>query len=178
MRTPPAHSASPTAPLRTAAALVVLLIACAPAAAQPGSCALPARDATGRESLGTCVNTELDEAVPQISADGRTLYFTRRYAPENTGGSGDPDEIWVSQRSADGVWERPRRQDAPLNHGGPSWVISAPLGNRSLLLANVVDPAGRLVRGVSLSRLTGTTCTPASAGRTVRGASRGLWAPS
>lgn len=129
-----------------------LLLPAAAGAQVARECAPPGRVSAVRESLGACVNTPLDEAVPQISADGRTLYFTRRYAPENTGGAGDPDEIWVSQRSDAGAWGVARREPSPLNHAGPSWVISAPLGNRSLLLANAVDPGGRLVRGVSLAR--------------------------
>ena len=64
----------------------------------------PLADSGARQNLGPCVNTAADEAVPQVSPDGRTLFFTRRYAAENTGGVRDPDDVWISRRGADGRW--------------------------------------------------------------------------
>ena len=38
-----------------------------------------------KENFGSAVNTVYDEILPVISPDGKTLYFCRRWHPDNTG---------------------------------------------------------------------------------------------
>lgn len=52
------------------------------------------------------------EMHPQITADGKTLYFTRGQHPRNQGAANSGD-IWLRQLQADGSWGR------ALNAGGP-----------------------------------------------------------
>jgi OmpA-OmpF porin, OOP family len=54
------------------------------------------------KSVGKYVNSIYWEAFGFITPDGRTMYFSSN----RPGGEGDLD-IWVSERAADGSWERP-----------------------------------------------------------------------
>jgi len=47
------------------------------------------------------------EANPIISSDGRTLYFNRRYHPENFNGKEDVQDVWFSELQANGQWSEP-----------------------------------------------------------------------
>jgi len=72
-------------------------------------------DVTLREKLSPIINSEYQEVRPLITADGMTLYFSRRYHPENQGGSRDVQDIWVSH-VIDGVWSPPQNLGAPINN--------------------------------------------------------------
>jgi len=50
------------------------------------------------------VNSPQDDLNP-VWIGNNTLLFTRAFHPENVGGVGDPGDIWMTQRSADGVWQ-------------------------------------------------------------------------
>lgn len=143
---------------RVALAALVTMGAQAANAQEP-SCA-PIAAATGRENLGPCVNTALDEAIPQVSPDGRTLYFTRRHAPENAGGKDDPDDVWISRRTEGGAWGPARNPGPPLNTAAPGWVLAVSADGATVLVANEVDSTGRARRGVSLARRTGEGWSP------------------
>ena len=49
------------------------------------------------QNLGKSVNSELDEFNPVISPDEKNLYFNRSNHPENTYGTFDSEDIWVSE---------------------------------------------------------------------------------
>lgn len=55
-------------------------------------------------SLDSVVNSTTDELNVVLSPDGQLLYYTRRNHPENTGGSKDQGDIWVSEKNAEGQW--------------------------------------------------------------------------
>ncbi len=68
----------------------------------------------GPVNLGPPVNTEHDDAMPSLSADGLTLYF----GSKRPGGQGDYD-IWVTRRDTiDDDWGTPVNLGPPVN--GPS----------------------------------------------------------
>lgn len=69
---------------------------------------------TKLQSIGSNINTETTwEAQPSISADNKTLYFTRVMDPFA------PDmDIYKSERRADGMWGDPINLGAPINTVG------------------------------------------------------------
>jgi outer membrane protein OmpA-like peptidoglycan-associated protein len=89
-----------------------------------------------KENLGTNINTKYAELNPIISADGKTLYFTRRNHPENLGyGKTDfDDDIWYSTNDNYGIWTLAKNIGYPLNNKCFSSVCSvSPDGNRLVL---------------------------------------------
>lgn len=117
-------------------------------------CSGPQMKEGGRENLGTCINSPYADILPQISPDGRTLYFDRKDSPENTGGAEDPDDIWYSTLQADGSWGPARNLGAPLNTRGPNSVAAVLPDGNSLLLTGVYRADGRTGQGVSLTTRT------------------------
>jgi outer membrane protein OmpA-like peptidoglycan-associated protein len=54
--------------------------------------------------LGSNVNSEAEELSPLMSADGKTLYFSRAFYDGNTGGKFAGTDIWVSKKDEAGQW--------------------------------------------------------------------------
>jgi outer membrane protein OmpA-like peptidoglycan-associated protein len=110
-----------------------------------------------KTNLGPNINSEYDEIGPIISHDGRTLWFSVNYHPENEGGTGDADEIWSSTSTDGKTWGKRQRMGRPLNTVQANWVISVTPDNNSLLVANLYNrdgsPGGS---GISISRRTAT----------------------
>lgn len=66
------------------------------------------------ESIGSHINTETTwESQPSISADNKTLYFSRVMDPFG----GDID-IWKTERQPDGTWGKAENLGAPINTPG------------------------------------------------------------
>lgn len=106
-------------------------------------------------NLGPNVNSEYDEIGPVITHDGKTLYFSVNYHPENVGGTGDADEIWFSTSAGPAKWNKREHMPRPLNTSQANWVISVTPDNNSLLVANLYNPDGSPAgSGISLSRRT------------------------
>lgn len=83
------------------------------------------------ESLGPNVNSAFDEVYPVISPDGSTLYFDRKYHPENNG-SAKEDDIWISTQE-NGQWKKAINPGPPLNNLGPNFICSiSPDGNMAV----------------------------------------------
>jgi len=61
------------------------------------------------------VNTFRHEAAPIVSPDGNTLYFFVQNHPENTLGSDDTQDIWMSKKDANGVWSKAEHLRNPYN---------------------------------------------------------------
>jgi outer membrane protein OmpA-like peptidoglycan-associated protein len=61
------------------------------------------------------VNTFHHEAAPVVSPDGNTLYFFVQDHPENSQGSDDTQDIWVSKKDANGVWSKAEHLRNPFN---------------------------------------------------------------
>jgi outer membrane protein OmpA-like peptidoglycan-associated protein len=71
-----------------------------------------------RVNLGTAINSPAVEIMPVISPDGKTLYFDRKYHPENVGGEDDDDDIYYSTLQPDGTWSPAKNIGPPLNTKG------------------------------------------------------------
>jgi OOP family OmpA-OmpF porin len=119
-----------------------------------GSCSGPQMKEGGRENLGTCVNSEYADINPQISPDGRTLFFDRKDAPGNAGGAEDSDDIWYSTLQPDGGWGPARNLGAPLNNRGPNFVAAALPDGNTLLVGGTYRADGSTGAGVSLATRT------------------------
>ena len=104
------------------------------------------------ENLGPNVNTGYTEVAPIISPDGRTVYFSRKNHPGNSGGVEDDDEIWYSNLQENGEWTKARPYGAPLNNPGNNGVSSiSPDGNTLLLMNGYNYFDGSMTNGTSVA---------------------------
>jgi OmpA-OmpF porin, OOP family len=109
------------------------------------------------EKLSSNINSPYKEFGPLLSPDGKTLFFSRRNHPDNTGGLKDKEDIWYSEiDSATGEWGLAKNLGLPINTIGPNFINSiTPDGNSIvLLLGNQYTEDGRLKAGVSISSKT------------------------
>lgn len=106
-----------------------------------------------KENLHNKINSKYAEAKPLVSHDGNTLYFSRLYHPDNTGGKADPQDIYVS-RFINGQWTNAENIGSPLNDPFANGVCSiSPDGNK-LLVINGYQANGSITPGVSISNKT------------------------
>lgn len=101
------------------------------------------------EPLDQAINSPDYEALPVVSADGRTLYFVRKPSV------GDED-IWLSKKNASGQWEKAKNIGLPLNNSGHNGVLSATADGNTVFLLNTYESDGS-VKGSGLSRSTRTS---------------------
>lgn len=113
------------------------------------------RPAASRENLGSSVNSNGEEISPVISPDGKTLYFTRSFHPENTGRA-DAQDIWFSVLQADNTWTKARNIGPPINNDDQNSSFSITPDGNTMLLNNVYVPGGRMRRGLSITKRTAT----------------------
>lgn len=103
-----------------------------------------------KENLTDKINSKFTEAKPLVSHDGNTLYFSRLFHPDNTGGKSDPQDIYVS-KYLNGQWTNAENMGFPLNDQFANGVCSiSPDGNK-LLVINGYHSDGSITPGVSIS---------------------------
>lgn len=110
--------------------------------------------------LSKNVNSDYVEHSPIISPDGKKLYFSRQFHPENVGGVNDAEDIWVSELDEEtGEWLPAKNVGPPLNTKGPNFIssISTVDGKEVLILGNRYGKKGRMYTGVSMSTKEGDT---------------------
>ena len=95
-----------------------------------GCCALPAN---AQGTLQEVVNTTYDELYPVVNMQGDALYFARFGHPRNRGEQNASD-VWVTYRSASGIWSKPVNVGAPVNTRGAEWPLSLNTSGRQLLV--------------------------------------------
>ncbi|MEQ9303443.1 MAG: OmpA family protein, partial [Marinoscillum sp.] len=108
------------------------------------------------DMLGKNVNSQYIEHSPIISPDGKRLYFSRRYHPDNMGGTDDVEDIWVSELDEEtGEWLPAKNAGAPLNTAGPNFISSITVvdGEETLILGNRYGKGGRMYSGVSVASM-------------------------
>ncbi|NSW44628.1 MAG: OmpA family protein [Bacteroidales bacterium] len=103
------------------------------------------------ENLGEAINSIYDEVAPMISPDGRTIFFVRKFHPENAGGINDEDDIWYSVRDENGHWTPAKNIGLPLNNKYNNYVQSITPDGNQLLLANIYNKDGSTAPGASLT---------------------------
>lgn len=102
-----------------------------------------------RENLGHAVNSAFIEYLPQISPDGKMLYFARRNHPDNTGSSG-ADDIWYSKLKGK-TWSNAVKADKTLNNKNPNFVYTITPDGNTLLLGNTYTSGDVATEGVASS---------------------------
>ncbi len=101
-----------------------------------------ARPVPPPENLGRSVNSNFAERLPIISPDGNTLYFTRKWHPDNVGAREkdgrieSQDDIWVSQRKGNNQWSHAVNIDSPLNDERHNFVIAVNPTGTNIYLGN------------------------------------------
>jgi len=102
------------------------------------------------ENLGQAINSEYADISPQISPDGKTLYFTRKEHPVNLG-TNNNDDIWTSQLNKQGTWEKAVNIGKPLNDDSYNAVFSITPDGNTLLVNGAYDEEGNRKSGTSIS---------------------------
>jgi outer membrane protein OmpA-like peptidoglycan-associated protein len=120
------------------------------------------------EALDKNVNSDFSELNPLLSPDGKTLYFSRKNHPENTGGVNDKEDIWYSELDSGGHWMIAKNMGPKFNNEGPNFVNGiqsvTPDGKTAIMvLGNKYLPNGKMLAGVSVSSNVGGTWTPPKA---------------
>jgi hypothetical protein len=77
-----------------------------------------------REKLPDYINNYRLTLLPVLTLDSTTLYFDRKYHPENTGGTLDSDEIWCCKKDSSGIWQIPEKVGVSLNRPGADVLFS------------------------------------------------------
>ncbi len=98
-------------------------------------------DSYKKINLGPNINSKAAELNPVISADGKTIYFTRRGHSENMGyGKTDfDDDIWISTLDGNGKWTAAKNMGYPLNNNCFSSVCSVSPDGMKMLLQGIFD---------------------------------------
>lgn len=108
-----------------------------------------------KRNLGTNINTVYDEILPVISPDGKTLYYCRRWHPENIG-EDKKEDIWYSKLNPDGTWGKAVNIGSPLNNEYGNAVCSVTPDGNTLLLVGDYKVGTELKHGLFLSNRTKT----------------------
>jgi OOP family OmpA-OmpF porin len=108
------------------------------------------------EALDKNVNSDYSELNPLLSPDGKTLYFSRKNHPGNTGGVKDKEDIWYSELDSTGHWEIAKNMGSRFNNESPNFVTSiqsvTPDGRTAIMaLGNKYESNGKVLAGVSIS---------------------------
>jgi len=106
------------------------------------------------ENLGKEINSIYDETSPKISPDGKTLYYDRKFHPDNVGGYKDEDDIWFSTQLNIGKWTTAQNIGKPLNDKYNNFIQGITPDGNTLLLGNIYKKEGGQQAGVSISNKT------------------------
>lgn len=104
------------------------------------------------ENLGSNVNSKYADLGPKISADGKTLYFTREADPDNVGAKvrDDDQDIWYSTLDENGQWSASQNIGKPINNEKANWPISISPDEQVMYVSGRYDRYGVYVgRGLS-----------------------------
>lgn len=107
------------------------------------------------EQLSSNINSPYVEHSPLLSPDGKTLYFSRKFHPDNVGGIDDGEDIWYSDLDEKtGEWLPAKNLGQPLNTAGPNFISSITTSGDEtiLLLGNRYGKKGRMSQGISMSK--------------------------
>jgi outer membrane protein OmpA-like peptidoglycan-associated protein len=101
------------------------------------------------------VNTEHEEIMPLISANGKSLYFVRSLSPRNNGGKDGGQDVWVSERVDDTTFTRAVSLGLPINNTGNNAICGISFDGNTIYLTNVYR-GKKMDPGVSVSTKTET----------------------
>ncbi|HEY1040573.1 MAG TPA: OmpA family protein [Bacteroidia bacterium] len=105
-----------------------------------------------RVHLGSMVNTTKTEKSPVISADEKTLYFTRKDFWDETSKEAK-DDIWYAElNEKDSTWGLAKNAGSPWNTKEHNSLVSISTDHHTAMLSNKYDSTGAVVgKGISIS---------------------------
>ena len=111
------------------------------------------------EKLNGNINSQYPAFAPNITPDGKRLYFSRSDHPENMpfkdslGKIIYKQDIWFAdlQNAQNGTFSKAQNIGAPLNTSGHNTSFSIANDGNSMLLNNKYMPDGSLERGLSIT---------------------------
>lgn len=101
--------------------------------------------------LADGVNSQAEETMPLISADGSTLYFSRILFDENVGGETGGQDIWYCGAAEDGSWTKSKNDLAKLNNKFDNAIIGIGDDEKTFYLLNSYKKKGKM--GVSVTTM-------------------------
>jgi OOP family OmpA-OmpF porin len=96
---------------------------------------VPAKNTiTGKgQLLPEQINSDYADFMPLISPDGQTLFFTRKFHPQNMG-ENNHEDIWITQRQGQ-QWNRAINAGAPLNNRQDNRIVGIETNGATIYLA-------------------------------------------
>lgn len=108
------------------------------------------------QKLPPAINSEDEEIMPLLSADGNTLFFSRVLHSGNVGGRFSGADVWTSTRT-NGVWTKAKNTDYPFNTKENNGVVGLSTDGKTAYLLNT--SGSKKLKGVYFSRKQGSTWT-------------------
>ncbi len=105
--------------------------------------------------LGEELNSDAEESMPVLSADGKTLYFVRMLHPGNLGGKFTGHDIWYSQLQPDSSWGAPKNNLYNLNNKGNNAILGFNQSGEEVYLLNDYGTKDSRNPGISVARKEG-----------------------
>lgn len=102
------------------------------------------------------INSAVEESMPVLSHDGKTLYFVRVLHEDNKGGRLSGHDIWFARRNEDGSWQDPKNSLLGLNNKGNNAVLGFNQEGNRLFLLNQYGQGPSYKAGLSYSEATGS----------------------
>lgn len=93
-------------------------------------------------NLGSAINSEYSEINPVLSADGKTLYFSRVNHPENAVGKINSQDVWFSTLNDDGTWSQAKRLPKSVNIGRYNAILAALSDGKTFLINGIYNRRG------------------------------------
>lgn len=106
-----------------------------------------------KEHLPATINSRADELLPQITPDGKALYFTRENHPSNFGyyNGRSSQDIWKSTMNSAGNFRPAIKLRRPINNKYHNSLCSITPDGQKALLMNVYLPNGGMKKGLSIA---------------------------
>jgi OOP family OmpA-OmpF porin len=97
------------------------------------------------------INSNFKEVRPLISADGKSLFFSRRNHPDNINGVKDDQDIFLSTMQEDGEWSKPANAGLRINSKKADAICSvSPDGSEMYFFTEEMGPEEILFKSKKL----------------------------
>jgi hypothetical protein len=106
--------------------------------------------------LSGAVNSEAEESMPMLSADGKKLFFARSIYDGNIGGRYAGQDVWISENSS-GEWRKADNRFADINNKNNNVVIGT--GKDSKILYYMKSSPSEKLEGIYFSKFIHNTWT-------------------
>ncbi|MDN5210815.1 OmpA family protein [Fulvivirgaceae bacterium BMA12] len=97
------------------------------------------------------INSNYEESKPFLTQGSNQLFFVRSYYPKNLGGENAGEDIWMSEKGADGQWSVPTNQYGPLNDEENN-IIAGIKEGKDLTIQLLSYNNGRKLRSIKLAK--------------------------